>query len=264
MASNFVNVNQRIMKRQGTIAEKKRYAELMKKRRQRSENKKLRKIQEQKQSDELRTMNFRLKADNLALWGFDINHQADNRVKIWIDPHANLEKQTLKLNDQMSVDEAIKKAKELDDQTYQNDLSGMKATHRMGNASALGRDERIAKLQALVDQGMITKLSQAVQQFNGSITAGTIVGYLKAIHRCLKDDIEGDRDYGELVGAPLKQVKASLKTLADHDNVVYYDKDPLQGGQEITYDEYTKLYFERFGRFPKGVDPHLLERIESA
>lgn len=264
MASNFVNVNQRIMKRQGTIAEKQRFAKLMKKRRQRSEHQKLRKIQEQEQTDELRAMNFRLKADNLALWGFDINHHADNRVKIWIDPHAKLKKKTLKRNDQMSVDDAIKKARELDAQTYQNDLSGMKETHRMGNASAMGRDERIAKLQALIDQGLIIKLSQAVQEFNGSITAGTIIGYLKEIHRCLKDDIEGDRNYGELVGAPLKQVKASLKTLSNRENAVYYDKDPLQGGREITYNEYAELYFNRFGRFPKGVDPRLLERIENA
>lgn len=263
MASNFVNVNHRIMKRQGTIAEKKRFAELMQKRRHRQEHHKLKAIQAQKQTAEQQAMNFRLKADNLALWGFDINHQANPRVKVWIDPNAKLKKRTLKLNDKMSVEDAIKKAKELDDDTYQNDLSGMKATHRMGNASAMGRDERIAKLQTLVDQGIVLKLSQAVQEFSGSISAGTIIGYLKQIRRCLKDDIEGDRDYGELVGAPVKQVKASLKLLADHKNVVYFDKDPQLGGHEISFDEYAKLYFDRFGRYPKGVDPHLLERIEA-
>lgn len=264
MATNFVNVNPKIMQRQGTIAEKRLFAKLMQKRHKEQERKIARKQQAKSLTDEQQAMNFRMKADNLARWGFDINHHADTRVKVWIDPHATLKKQEIKADTSMSVEEALKKAKELDDNTYQNDLSGMKATHRMGNASAMGRDERIAKLQTLIDQGVILTLSQAVQEFSGTISAGTIIGYLKEIRRCLKDDINNDPHFGDLVGAPIKQVKASLKLLQSHKNVVYYDKDPEQGGHEISFDDYAKLYYDRFGKFPKGVDPHLLERIEAA
>lgn len=137
----------------------------------------------------------------------------DHSIKVWVDPEV--------VNKQFTNTEFV--------DTNLKSAGNTNQIFKMAYSSQMDKDSRMYTLQQGIESGKIKNLSDAENELG--VKGPTIISYLVDLNLQLLDDSKG-----EMVGADdsaVGQLIEDVRTRKKH-NFQYYDKDPAQGGVQIT------------------------------
>lgn len=165
----------------------------------------------------------------MNFWGMGPVTPVDESVRIWRDESI--------ISDKFSeTDTAVD-----DEGRITGNLVRGNARERMGTASATNKEQRMFMLRAGIDSGKVSTVEEAMSYLlekGHSVGEGAIINYLSSMQYQLVNN------EGETVGASDVEVRRRIKNETSYaaKNFKYYDKDPAEGGQRISREQYLAQY----------------------
>lgn len=164
-------------------------------------------------------------------WGLAPETPIDDTVYVWTD------------YSQWFKPGAGRRILDLEEERRQYEENELKPStlQGLGLSRAMERDQRLTDLANGIANGSIKTVEDAVLKLDGIRTPSTVITYLKEMGKMLKYE-----ETGQMVGSKTPIVKAGTVTDSRYteQHYKYFDKDPKNGGKEITREEYDKLKVE--------------------
>lgn len=150
------------------------------------------------------------------------------KIKVWFDPNIINRKNKIGLD-------GVDLEKEFSEM---NKLLDGKGTSRLGQSQSLSKSKRLLILKQGIDSGKIKFVEDVLDVLVDIKTLNSVDGYLREINRNLRSK-ETNKLYGPS-DETIEKKKNKYKRNSDK-NTIYYDKDPTDGGVEISQEDYFIL-----------------------